>query len=569
MTSLSVLPSVYRQVLEAQQADTELADILQMPDVELEEDSDRNMVVTLRGVATWLLSRRPDPSRLEGHWFKIEVGVPSPLFFFFFFLMLVAGCASGGGGGAVVVVPSTSSVIPLSLYFTLGTKLSSRIRCKGGRCGGSRFGCFWWYKSDLGRTESGVLSFSLFISCSSSTLADRSGARGCFWQFCFWVQLTWCLLLSGRWAWRSSERKGQGFAGCVRTGKSSAGACIECGPSSSAAASPQLFPSSRTHHRSTKQLELETVGTYLSREMMGSFSLSRTYGLSTMTILLDLEVVVPGFVPLQPSGCPVENGRASAAPYTSKLAAPGEDELVAFCSSGFDASSSRLVALHDCGLDVPDGGLVAPPATVGLMPLVIGLLFQLPVTTAIVVVFFLLLLLLFAIFGALTVNAGLSQIEIPAISNVKLYSYKELRHATEDFSSIHKLGEGGYGSVYKGRLKDGKFVAIKVLSSDSRQGSREFLSELATISNIVHENLVKLYGCCVEGNHRILVYNYLANNSLSQTLLGKFQFCISICVSNVVVRSNISKGGLLKQTCLSQSYTSDPQLYFLQRLLST
>lgn len=63
-------------------------------------------------------------------------------------------------------------------------------------------------------------------------------------------------------------------------------------------------------------------------------------------------------------------------------------------------------------------------------------------------------------------------------------------------------------------------AAIKVLSTESRQGVREFLTEIQVISDVEHENLVKLYGCCVEGNHRILIYNYLENNSLAQTLLG-------------------------------------------------
>lgn len=72
----------------------------------------------------------------------------------------------------------------------------------------------------------------------------------------------------------------------------------------------------------------------------------------------------------------------------------------------------------------------------------------------------------------------------------------------------------------QGRLKDGTIVAVKVLSVNSRQGVREFVTELTAISNIVHENLVTLVGCCAEGSHRILVYNYLENNSLAHTLLG-------------------------------------------------
>ncbi|KAF5730799.1 LRR receptor-like serine/threonine-protein kinase [Tripterygium wilfordii] len=110
--------------------------------------------------------------------------------------------------------------------------------------------------------------------------------------------------------------------------------------------------------------------------------------------------------------------------------------------------------------------------------------------------------------------------EVAGIHNVKTYSYKELSIATNDFTFANKIGEGGFGSVYKGRLKNGKIAAIKVLSAESRQGVGEFLTEINVISEIEHENLVKLYGCCVEGNHRILVYNYLENNSLAQTLLG-------------------------------------------------
>ncbi|XP_020269570.1 LOW QUALITY PROTEIN: putative serine/threonine-protein kinase [Asparagus officinalis] len=110
--------------------------------------------------------------------------------------------------------------------------------------------------------------------------------------------------------------------------------------------------------------------------------------------------------------------------------------------------------------------------------------------------------------------------DFSSIENVKIYSYKELRKATMDFSPGNKVGEGGFGSVYKGTLKDGTVVAVKVLSHESRQGKREFLTELNVVSDITHENLVRLYGCCVEGDHRILVYNYLENNSLAQTLLG-------------------------------------------------
>ncbi|KAK4851589.1 hypothetical protein QYF36_016584 [Acer negundo] len=116
--------------------------------------------------------------------------------------------------------------------------------------------------------------------------------------------------------------------------------------------------------------------------------------------------------------------------------------------------------------------------------------------------------------------------EVSGIQNTNLYSYKELRMATENFSPANKIGQGGFGSVYKGSLRDGTLAAIKVLSTNSRQGLREFLTEINVIADIKHDNLVKLLGCCVEGNHRILVYGYLENNSLAQTLLGRGQSSI-------------------------------------------
>ncbi|KAG8092915.1 hypothetical protein GUJ93_ZPchr0012g19472 [Zizania palustris] len=111
--------------------------------------------------------------------------------------------------------------------------------------------------------------------------------------------------------------------------------------------------------------------------------------------------------------------------------------------------------------------------------------------------------------------------EVPiVVGNVKIFSSKELRKATKNFWSRHKLGQGSFGCVYMGKLRNGQKVAIKVLSSESRQGAREFLNELNAISNINHHNLVKLLGCCVDGDQKMLVYNYLENNSLAQSLFG-------------------------------------------------
>ncbi|KAL5731447.1 hypothetical protein ACHQM5_004172 [Ranunculus cassubicifolius] len=106
------------------------------------------------------------------------------------------------------------------------------------------------------------------------------------------------------------------------------------------------------------------------------------------------------------------------------------------------------------------------------------------------------------------------------------FSYAELRTATEDFSPENKLGEGGFGPVYKGTLSDGKEIAVKKLLTTSNQGKSQFVAEISIISAVQHRNLVKLYGCCIEGANRLLVYEYLENKSLDQALFGNEKLCL-------------------------------------------
>jgi serine/threonine protein kinase len=101
-----------------------------------------------------------------------------------------------------------------------------------------------------------------------------------------------------------------------------------------------------------------------------------------------------------------------------------------------------------------------------------------------------------------------------------LFSFRQIKAATNNFDAAQKIGEGGFGSVYKGVLSDGTVIAVKQLSSKSRQGSREFVNEIGMISGLNHENLVKLYGCCVEGKQLLLVYEYMENNNLANALYG-------------------------------------------------
>ncbi|GJN36158.1 hypothetical protein PR202_gb24998 [Eleusine coracana subsp. coracana] len=103
------------------------------------------------------------------------------------------------------------------------------------------------------------------------------------------------------------------------------------------------------------------------------------------------------------------------------------------------------------------------------------------------------------------------------------FRYQELRRATDDFNQVNKLGQGGYGSVYKGVLPDGREVAVKRLFFNTRQWAHQFFNEVRMVSQVQHKNLVKLVGCSVEGPESLLVYEYLCNTSLDHYLFDAFK----------------------------------------------
>ncbi|KAL6555656.1 hypothetical protein OROHE_007328 [Orobanche hederae] len=100
------------------------------------------------------------------------------------------------------------------------------------------------------------------------------------------------------------------------------------------------------------------------------------------------------------------------------------------------------------------------------------------------------------------------------------FTYRQIKTATNSFSTENKIGEGGFGATYKGTLSDGTVIAVKRLSSKSKQGHREFVNEMGMISAIQHPNLIKLYGCCIEGKELLIIYEYMENNSLASALFG-------------------------------------------------
>ncbi|XP_015160120.1 cysteine-rich receptor-like protein kinase 10 isoform X3 [Solanum tuberosum] len=98
------------------------------------------------------------------------------------------------------------------------------------------------------------------------------------------------------------------------------------------------------------------------------------------------------------------------------------------------------------------------------------------------------------------------------------YDLSTIRAATDNFSSANKLGEGGFGPVYKGVLSNGQEVAVKRLSKDSGQGDLEFKNEVLLVARLQHRNLVRLQGFCFDGTERLLVYEFVPNASLDQFL---------------------------------------------------
>jgi len=95
-----------------------------------------------------------------------------------------------------------------------------------------------------------------------------------------------------------------------------------------------------------------------------------------------------------------------------------------------------------------------------------------------------------------------------------------LQSATNNFDENNKLGEGGFGVVYKGALPDGQEVAVKRLSESTTQGLGQMKNELALIAKLQHKNLVRIVGVCLEEGEHLLVYEYMPNKSLDTIIFG-------------------------------------------------
>ncbi|KAL0535583.1 hypothetical protein IC582_029920 [Cucumis melo] len=118
-------------------------------------------------------------------------------------------------------------------------------------------------------------------------------------------------------------------------------------------------------------------------------------------------------------------------------------------------------------------------------------------------------------------SAGADKADDEDVSTDIFFELNTLQIATNFFSEANKLGNGGFGPVYKGLMPNGQQVAVKKLSIDSRQGVKQFSNEVKLLLRIQHRNLVILLGCCVEGPEKMLVYEYLPNRSLDYFIFDK------------------------------------------------
>ncbi|KAK1439619.1 hypothetical protein QVD17_05439 [Tagetes erecta] len=123
-----------------------------------------------------------------------------------------------------------------------------------------------------------------------------------------------------------------------------------------------------------------------------------------------------------------------------------------------------------------------------------------------------------------------------------LFSFTTIANATANFSLKNKLGEGGFGPVYKGMLEERQEIAVKRLSKKSSQGLDEFKNEVIFISKLQHRNLVKILGCCTEGDEKLLIYEYMPNKSLDSFIFDKAQSMLLDWTKRFNIIKGIARG---------------------------
>ncbi|KAF8016380.1 hypothetical protein BT93_H1782 [Corymbia citriodora subsp. variegata] len=120
---------------------------------------------------------------------------------------------------------------------------------------------------------------------------------------------------------------------------------------------------------------------------------------------------------------------------------------------------------------------------------------------------------------------GFKKSNMVSVSGIPEYSYKDLQKATCNFTTL--IGQGAFGPVYKAQMSTGETVAVKVLATDSKQGEREFQTEVKLLGRLHHRNLVNLVGYCAEKGQHMLVYVYMSKGSLASHLYGDIKESLS------------------------------------------
>ncbi|KAL8264986.1 hypothetical protein R6Q59_023116 [Mikania micrantha] len=111
--------------------------------------------------------------------------------------------------------------------------------------------------------------------------------------------------------------------------------------------------------------------------------------------------------------------------------------------------------------------------------------------------------------------------DVPQLKGARFFTFEELHKYTNNFSEFNNIGKGGYGMVYKGSLPNGKLVAIKRARKGSSQGGLEFKTEIELLSRVHHKNVVGLIGFCFDQGEQMLVYEYIVNGTLKDSLSGR------------------------------------------------
>ncbi|KAM0050684.1 putative protein kinase RLK-Pelle-DLSV family [Helianthus debilis subsp. tardiflorus] len=122
------------------------------------------------------------------------------------------------------------------------------------------------------------------------------------------------------------------------------------------------------------------------------------------------------------------------------------------------------------------------------------------------------------------------------------YNFEMVKEATNDFSESNKLGEGGFGSVYKGNLQNGQDIAVKRLSKDSGQGENEFKNEVMLVAKLQHRNLVRFLGFSLEGTERLLIYEFMPNASLDQFIFDPTKCALLDWIKRNKIIKGVARG---------------------------